>query len=131
MVFNILCGNTDDHARNHAAFWDGRGYRLTPAYDLSPQPRTSGEASQAILLTGRQRDSRLTTCLTAAPAFGLTTDQAHALIDAQIAVIVRSWDQVGDAAGLTIPERRLLWRRQFLNPYCLENYPLGIAIPER
>ena len=22
-VFNILCGNTDDHARNHAAFWDG------------------------------------------------------------------------------------------------------------
>ena len=52
-------------------------------------------------------------------------------IDAQIAVIVRSWDQVGDAAGLTIPERRLLWRRQFLNPYCLENYPLGIAIPER
>ncbi|VAX02784.1 HIPA PROTEIN, partial [hydrothermal vent metagenome] len=23
LVFNILCGNTDDHARNHAAFWDG------------------------------------------------------------------------------------------------------------
>ena len=23
IVFNILCGNTDDHARNHAAFWDG------------------------------------------------------------------------------------------------------------
>lgn len=24
IVFNILCGNTDDHARNHAAFWDGK-----------------------------------------------------------------------------------------------------------
>jgi len=24
LVFNVLCGNTDDHARNHAAFWDGR-----------------------------------------------------------------------------------------------------------
>ncbi|WP_217497434.1 type II toxin-antitoxin system HipA family toxin [Trinickia violacea] len=23
LVFNILCGNTDDHARNHAAFWGG------------------------------------------------------------------------------------------------------------
>lgn len=23
MTFNILVGNTDDHARNHAAFWDG------------------------------------------------------------------------------------------------------------
>lgn len=34
MVFNILCGNTDDHARNHAAFWNGKTLRLTPAYDL-------------------------------------------------------------------------------------------------
>jgi serine/threonine-protein kinase HipA len=34
LVFNILCGNTDDHARNHAAFWDGQALRLTPAYDI-------------------------------------------------------------------------------------------------
>ncbi len=24
LVFNIICGNTDDHARNHAAFWMAR-----------------------------------------------------------------------------------------------------------
>ena len=34
IVFNILCGNTDDHARNHAAFWDGHQLALTPAYDI-------------------------------------------------------------------------------------------------
>lgn len=34
MVFNILCGNTDDHARNHAAFWDGISLTLTPAYKI-------------------------------------------------------------------------------------------------
>ena len=130
IVFNILCGNTDDHARNHAAFWDGRSYRLTPAYDLCPQPRTGGEASQAMLLTGQRRDSRLTTCLAAAPAFGIAADQARALIDAQIAVILRDWETVGDEAGLTLPERRSLWRRQFLNPYCLEGYSPGIAIPD-
>ncbi len=28
LVFNILCGNTDDHARNHAAFWDGNALTL-------------------------------------------------------------------------------------------------------
>ena len=33
MVFNIFCGNTDDHARNHAAFWNGKTLSLTPAYD--------------------------------------------------------------------------------------------------
>ena len=34
MLFNILCGNSDDHARNHAAFWDGYAPALTPAYDF-------------------------------------------------------------------------------------------------
>lgn len=34
LVFNILCGNSDDHARNHAGFWDGEHLTLTPAYDI-------------------------------------------------------------------------------------------------
>lgn len=45
LVFNILSGNTDDHARNHAAFWDGETLQLTPAYDICPQGRTGHEAS--------------------------------------------------------------------------------------
>ncbi len=36
MVFNVLAGNTDDHARNHAAFWDGASLSPTPAYDICP-----------------------------------------------------------------------------------------------
>ena len=51
-VFNIFCGNTDDHARNHAAFWDSSNLTLTPAYDVCPQPRTGNEASQAMLIYG-------------------------------------------------------------------------------
>ena len=34
LVFNVLCGNTDDHARNHAACWDGEYLTLTPAFDI-------------------------------------------------------------------------------------------------
>ena len=49
-MFNILCGNTDDHARNHAAFWDGKKLELTPAYDICPQARAGGMASQAMLI---------------------------------------------------------------------------------
>lgn len=29
LVFKILSGNTDDHARNHAAFWDGNSLKLS------------------------------------------------------------------------------------------------------
>jgi len=129
MVFNVLCGNTDDHARNHAAFWDGRTYRLTPAYDLCPQLRTGGEASQAMLLAGARRDSRLIACLAAAPAFGLGATPARAVIDHQLAVIDREWESVCDEAGLTIAERRTFWKRQFLNPYCLEGYRDGQHLP--
>jgi len=42
LVFNILCGNTDDHARNHAAFWDGEMLSLTPFVhkgELAMRPR--------------------------------------------------------------------------------------------
>jgi len=45
IVFNIVVGNTDDHARNHAAFWDGERLELTPAYDICPQVRGRGGPS--------------------------------------------------------------------------------------
>lgn len=39
IVFNVIVGNTDDHARNHAAIWDGRQLKLAPAFDICPQAR--------------------------------------------------------------------------------------------
>ncbi len=36
VVVNVLIGNTDDHPRNVAAFWDGRHLELAPAYDVLP-----------------------------------------------------------------------------------------------
>ena len=48
IVFNILVSNTDDHASNHSAFWDGANLTLTPAYDICPQARAGGEAAQAM-----------------------------------------------------------------------------------
>ena len=122
VVFNILSGNTDDHARNHAAFWDGRILSLTPAYDICPQGRTGGEASQAMLITGNKRLSQLTVCLEAAPQFLLSEERARAIIEAQLAVIRAQWSAVCDEAGLTEVDRRFLWGRQFLNPFALEGW---------
>ncbi|MFP4235868.1 MAG: type II toxin-antitoxin system HipA family toxin, partial [Nitriliruptoraceae bacterium] len=82
LVFNVAIGNRDDHARNHAAFWDGRNLTLTPAYDLDPQPRDTGEATQAMAITRTgDRRSRLATCMDAAGEFLLSDAQARAIID--------------------------------------------------
>lgn len=123
MVFNILCGNTDDHARNHAAFWDGKALTLTSAYDICPQSRSGNEASQAMLIHGNHRMSQLITCLDTASNFLLTIDKAKAIITRQIHIIKQRFQTVCDEASLPEVDRRLLWRRQFLNPFAFYGAP--------
>lgn len=117
IVFNILCGNTDDHARNHAAFWDGEHLTLTPAYDICPQGRSGQEATQAMLITGSDRFSRISTCLDAAHHFLLSEADAMEIVEQQLQCIGENWRLVCDAAELTETDRNLFWGRQFLNPY--------------
>lgn len=121
LVFNILCGNTDDHARNHAAFWDGKKLTLAPAYDICPQGRAGNEASQAMLIVGNQRLSRIDTCLEAAHNFLLSRDEARAIYEKQRALIEANWETVCGEANLDEINRKLFWGRQFLNPFSLEN----------
>ena len=121
IVFNILCGNTDDHARNHAAFWNGKALSLTPAYDICPQGRTGGEATQAMIISGRNRLSKWKSCLEAAPHFLLSDAEAKAIFARQQEVIESHWNQVCDAAALSTVDRKLFWRRQFLNPFVFED----------
>jgi serine/threonine-protein kinase HipA len=126
MVFNILVGNTDDHARNHAAFWDGRQLHLTPAYDICPQARNNPEANQAINIADQNRASQLEVCRLAARHFLLRDEDARAIIDGQVAAIRENWQAVCDEAGLSPVDRAFLWRRQFLNAYAFEGYAGGL-----
>lgn len=122
VVFNILCGNTDDHARNHAAFWDGHMLELTPAYDICPQGRTGNEATQAMLISGSNRMSQLSACLAAAHNFLLSPDEAREIIEHQIIVIEENWTIVCDEANLNQTDRALFWKRQFLNDFAFQGY---------
>jgi len=120
LVFNILCGNTDDHARNHAAFWDGKALTLTPGYDICPQGRTGNEASQAMLISGDNNLSQLKTCLETAHNFLLSEEEARETFGKLTAAIEQHWEAVCEEAELNEVDKKLLWRRQFLNPYSVE-----------
>lgn len=125
IVFNILVGNTDDHARNHAALWDGHALTLTPAYDICPQGRHGQIASQAMLLTGDDRSSRIATCLAAAPQFLLSEEKAVEIIVNQIECVERNWLPVCEEVLLSEVDRNLLWGNQILNPYIFEGLESG------
>jgi len=127
MVFNVLCGNTDDHARNHAAFWNGSELSLTPAYDICPQSRSGREATQAMLIMGQQRSSQISLCLKAAPLFLLNADDATELIGHQIKIVKKFWTEVCDAAELTEVDRIFLWGRQFLNAFAFVGAPEALT----
>ena len=131
LVFNVLCGNTDDHARNHAAFWNGEHLTLTPAYDICPQNRVGREANQAMKIVGERRASTLATCLEAAPQFLLTEKAASETIEAQIAGIREHFADVSEEASLSAIDQSVLWGRAFLNPYVFEGAPAKLAALER
>ena len=120
IVFNILVGNTDDHARNHSAFWNGTDLTLTPAYDICPQARTGGEAAQAMAFgPDGDRLSQVARCVAHAGHYHLTTQQAREITDRQITAIHDHWEEACDLAATGPADRQHLWHRQFLNPYAL------------
>lgn len=129
VVFNILCGNTDDHARNHAAFWDGHQLDLTPAYDICPQSRSGQQASQAMLIHDNNRSSQLATCIAAASSFLIGREEAISIVNHQVQIIENEWLNVCDEASLSDVDRAVFWRRQFLNPFAFLNAPEGVRAP--
>ncbi|MGN6556500.1 MAG: type II toxin-antitoxin system HipA family toxin, partial [Solirubrobacterales bacterium] len=117
IVFNVLCSNTDDHPRNHAAFWDGEALTLTPGYDICPQLRSGGEAAQ-LMAIGRDgwRMSQVAGCVERAGIYQLSETEAREIVDNQIETIEEQWDEVCDLAELAEGARVAFRQRQFLNP---------------
>jgi serine/threonine-protein kinase HipA len=121
VAFSILCSNTDDHLRNHAAFWDGRMLDLTPAYDICPYPR-SGEATLATAIDGDYRLCNLAGLVARAAHFDLNESEAREKVDHQIETISKKWDDVCDEAQLASSARDQLRARHFLHDAVFYDY---------
>ena len=83
--------NNDDHPRNHALLQTRNGWRLSPAYDILPVPLVSLERRDLALEVGRfGRAASLYNILSRCDVFGLSKEEAQALIDGMLGV-VRGW----------------------------------------
>ena len=126
IILNILVGNTDDHARNHAVLWDGHHAELAPAYDVCPQLRSGREANQAMDIgrapsADRQgpRASNRSTVVAAAADYGVTSREAAEMFDRQVDIIRGHWRDAADDAQLTQEQAARLFGVQILNAYAL------------
>jgi serine/threonine-protein kinase HipA len=102
MTFNALISNTDDHPRNHACIAPATEWRLSPAYDLTPQPLVSVERRDLALTVGEYgRYANIENMLSQCERFLLQRAEASALITQMQATVRARWYDISRREGVT------------------------------
>lgn len=104
IVFSICVSNTDDHLRNHGFLLTETGWKLSPAYDINPEPTGTG-----LHLNISEDDSALDLDLARSVAefFRLDEGQAEAIID-QVREAVSNWRAVACDTGIPRGEQETM-----------------------
>jgi len=99
LVFNILISNSDDHLRNHGFLHaGGDAWRLSPAFDLNPNP-DPGPKQLSTAIDSGDPAARIDTALSVAALFRLDPAEArHILSD--VATVCSSWRVTARRNGL-------------------------------
>ena len=102
MVFNVMAGNRDDHAKNHALLMGPDGHwALTPSYDVCLSAGPGGEHAMAI--NGEGRSPTSSDVMAVARQAGIDEAEARAIIEG-VAVATEGWPDRAREAG--VPRRR-------------------------
>jgi len=108
MAFNAMVSNLDDHPRNHAVVAGGRGWRLAPAYDLTPSPVASYTRDLALICGKEGRAARRSNLVSQPERFGIAAEEAHAIIDEVKATVAARWEaEIARHGGSTRDRERI------------------------
>ena len=110
MVFNAAISNLDDHPRNHAILAKDAGWRLSPAYDLTPFAVIAQERSLALDCGLRGRGANKANLLSGHGRFLLSREDAEQIFDSIVAIVRDEWRPVMCRAGVTKPDCEQLAR---------------------
>ena len=103
IVFNIAVSNCDDHLRNHGFIYSPKGWTLSPAYDLTPDPKGYG-LKLNISETDNSLDYDLALSIT--PYLGINKDTAEGIID-KTRNVVSEWRKIATRYGIPNSEQDL------------------------
>ena len=101
IVFSILTANTDDHLRNHAFLRARNGWRLSPAYDLNPNPDNPRRLST--LIDFDDSTASIETALSVSGYFRLSAAEAVAIVG-DVERATSHWRR--EAVGLGLPRQQ-------------------------
>jgi len=85
MVFNIAMHDVDDHGKNHAFIFDGRDWKISPAYDVTfcdvSAPGEHTYAARAMPVNGNPLNPKRKDLLKLGERFGLRRGDCEAILD--------------------------------------------------
>ncbi len=102
MCFNAVVTNIDDHPRNHAVLAKDRGWRLSPAYDLTPTPMIALERRDLAMACGNDgRYANQENLLSQKGRFLLSGEEATAILDHIVETVRNEWRPTMRRAGVS------------------------------
>jgi serine/threonine-protein kinase HipA len=104
IVFNILVSNTDDHLRNHGFLFDGKNWRLSPAFDVNPNLAKVEHVLNLDAVTNRPD---LELVLSTASYYDLNASQAQRII-LEVRSVVQTWKSQARTLKLSSAEIALM-----------------------
>lgn len=100
VVFNIMTSNRDDHLRNHGFIRHATGWRLSPAFDMNPNPE---KYDHALAIAPNGLAPTIATALATAKSYRLSGDAAKSIVE-EIASVVQDWTEQARKLGLSANE---------------------------
>jgi serine/threonine-protein kinase HipA len=104
VAFSILIANRDDHLRNHGFLRTAGGWRLSPAFDINPNP----DKHEHALAIDEFDPMPSIASLHATHRYYRLTAAAASSIEARARAAVRRWPRIAIKVGVSAAEQRLL-----------------------
>ncbi|MDE0190668.1 MAG: type II toxin-antitoxin system HipA family toxin [Gammaproteobacteria bacterium] len=103
ILFSILVSNDDDHLKNHGFIREGETWRLSPAFDINPNPDGSTRLHTGISEPNDIEPS-IEAVVEAAPLFDVDKEEAREDARRMAGVVAARWRPLCAAAGMTRTE---------------------------
>ncbi len=102
IAFSILISNTDDHLRNHGFLREVGAWRLSPAFDINPDP-APGPKQLSTAIDGYSTEASIDVLMSVAELFRLT-DAGALMVLREVLVVTSRWRLVAETHGLSEAE---------------------------
>lgn len=97
IVFSMCVSNTDDHLRNHGFILTGKGWRLSPLYDVNPS-LTGDTLSLMVTENDNRMDFEL--ALEISEHFGLKRIEAESRLNDITRIVKENWKYLATKYGI-------------------------------